>query len=207
MRSHHRLHHAPRHGPRGMLLPHVQRQSPAAAHVRRHNHLGPQPCQQTDGGIVDFGIQRLLHTTRHQRHAHFARAKGGEDLRIIVAADGGQGFGHQLKQRLHPRIGNKPRQGAGQARRKNGQTKARGIGHHRHQHRAQQPIHPRAAIGFFDMVAAHFDQMGVIHARGASGRAGQAAKAAVDVFGGFGIGSTARFQHFLDQVDAATGAV
>ncbi len=66
---------------------HVMGQRAAASRPVGHDNLGPEPRQQTNGGIVDIGVERLLCTARHQRHAHLFRCCRRKALRVVIAAD------------------------------------------------------------------------------------------------------------------------
>src|SRR5208282_2359040 len=71
----------------------------------------------------------------------------------------------------------------------------------------QRPVHPRPAIGLFDMTSRMIDEMHVVHARRAGGHARQAGEAAVDMLGHLLRRRPVVLEHVLDEVDASARAV
>ncbi len=192
---------------RQRFLAHVMRQRPAAARALRHHHLRPQPPQKPDRRIVDVGVQRLLRTTRHQRHPHPPRAHGREHLRVIIPADRRNCLRRHRQHRPQARIRHKARERPPHLRRQQRQPEPRGIGDHPRQHRPQQPVHQRPPVRPLDIGPRLVHQMHVMHARRTGRHAGKATQAPVDVLHRPRVRRPALLQHVLDQVDAPARAV
>jgi hypothetical protein len=47
----------------------------AAGLLGRHDHLDAMPLEQPDGGLVDRGLEHVLHAAEQQRHALDRRAR------------------------------------------------------------------------------------------------------------------------------------
>ncbi len=169
-----------------LLAAHVVDERPATALAVRHHDLDAEPRQEPDRRLVDLRLQHRLGAAGQDRHAPAPFGACGRDhgrLRADEAAAGARGAsssmapsGFSAGTRFSSPAKGRPSRASLERQRGSG-----GIGQHRRQHGAQQPVRQRPVVGLLDMGAGVVDQVHVVHAGRAGGHAGKAGQAAVDM--------------------------
>ena len=181
---------------------HVLGQGAAATLLRDGDDLHPGACQKTDGGGVDAGIQHRLRAAlqQHDLALGIGRGRGG----LGPWQTGRAKAQHCGKRRgLRQQLG----EGSGDAGGDEREAEGGGAGQDRGERGAQHAVGDRALVGRLNMRASGFQQVAIVHARGAGGGAGEATEAAVEMQGDLRVGGAALFEHVLDQRNASTWAV
>ena len=165
---------------RPVAIADVQRQRPAAALRRGHDHLDAAAREHADRRGADVRREHLLRAAGQQRHARPARAVAPGQRRQRLRRR--HALGQQLEHRAHRRRQQRRRPLAPAARGARASAEARGYGERPSRTsrcaRVQQASAAAAALG---VGAERRQQLAVRHARRTRGLAGQAAEAAVDV--------------------------
>ena len=181
-------------------------QGATAAGPSRDHHVTAKAGQKPYGSGVDGRVQHPLGASRQQSHPHPPGTLGRVNLGAVQGGGLGQFVWRHGQHAPHPSR-RQPGQGPDQARGLQGQAKQRRPGQHQRQGPAQPSLAQGPAELRLDPGPGPVQQMHVIDARGTGGHARQTRKAAVNMAHRAGIGWVACFQHVLDQIDPATGAV
>ena len=193
---------ARRGGGRHLRLAHMEGQRAAATRPRRHRNLEAVAGKQPDRRGVDLRRQDLLDAALQQGNARPPRAFGGMDA-------GQVGGRWEEGRRQVDQVAQSPRQqrpdGPGEARQTGHAGKTGGFRYRPRDQPTQQAVAERAAMVRFDMGPGYVGEMQIVHVDRAGRHATVAGQAAVDMADRLGVGPTALFQHFPDQIDPPAG--
>ena len=188
-----------------LALAHVKSQCAATAHIRRNDHLGPQPGQQPHGRVVDLRPQHLLDAPSEQGHAQPTLALGGHDAGPGYGSWSRQSLGCHGQQGPHD-AGHQEGEGAAYARHSERQARTTGVGQHPRQQGAEQAVCQGPLDELIQPWPGRFQEERIIHAARAGGLAREAAEAVVDVLDRLLAWGDVLFEHTFDEVNAAAWA-